>query len=88
MFKKVAKFIRSQLLKINWFKRSVEVYKLNQEKQRNDKRFAQLMHSGNMIHLDDPDDDLLVDYMDGRMIGQKQVTPNFIRPFGMGRWKF
>jgi hypothetical protein len=29
------------------------------------------------------DEGLVVDYMDGRNIGQRGVTPNFVRPFGM-----
>ena len=33
------------------------------------------------------DGGLLVDYMDGRNVGQRGVTPRFIRPFGMRRNK-
>lgn len=29
------------------------------------------------------DDGLVVDYMDGRIVGQRGVTPMFIRPFGV-----
>ena len=33
-------------------------------------------------------EELLVDYLDTRNVGQRGISPNFIRPFGMRRGKF
>jgi len=94
MLKQLAKSIRRQLLKINWFKREVEAYQQEQGERRKERldseRFARFANASNAIHSDDddsPDNTVLVDYADSRMTGQRSVTPMYVKvgPFGMGR---
>ena len=90
MLKKIAKFARKQLLKIDWIRREVEAYQLEQEKKQKNARFVQIMRCGQSIHMDEsdgPDTNVVVDYVDGRMVGQKHIAPIIIRPFGMRRGK-
>lgn len=49
MLKAILKFIRRQLLKVDWIKRQVEAYRLRQKKQRHHERWAQLMHAGQTV---------------------------------------
>lgn len=89
MLKKILKAIQNQLLKVDWIK--AEAYKLIQEKRQDDQLFAKIIHAGQAVHVDDtdsPDSTIVVDYVDGRMVGQRQVTPTIIRPFGLNRDKF
>lgn len=90
MIKKILRAIRRQLLKIDWIKLEVEAYRLVQEKKRHHEDWAKLMHSGQTLRdhktsATITDDEVIVEYIDGRMIGQRHVTPNIIRPFGMKR---
>lgn len=87
--KKILKQIRKQLLKIAWLRREVEAYKLEQKKRQHHDDWAQLMKAGGTVRTDedDPDSAVLVDYSDTRMTSQRGVTPNIIRPFGLGRRK-
>ena len=84
MLKKLAKFIRK--------------YQLLRQKKRHHEHWARLMKAGGAIrdageekadHRTQAtvnDDGIRVDYMDGRMIGQRHVGPVYVRPFGMWRW--
>jgi len=76
MLKKILKAIRVQLLKVDWIKLEVEAYRNVQEKKRRHERWAKLMHSGNAGHA--ADKRMIVDYQDGRMVGQRHVEPVFI----------
>jgi len=74
----------------NWIAAKAEARKI--------KREARLIHSdliasgqafrarGHRTLADVTDDGVIVDYMDGRMIGQRGVEPRIVRPFGMWRW--
>lgn len=89
LLKRLLKAIRKRLLKFNRVRRVVACSLKRSEDENNAKHWAILMHSGSTIHTPDSDGpDLLVNYIDARMIGQRHVTPNFIRPFGMGREKW
>lgn len=99
MIKKIAKTIREQLLKVEWIRREVEAYQLEQKKQRHYHCWEMIMRgqtmrdsktekSNHKTQATVTDEGILVDYMDGRMIGQRGVTPNVIRPFGLRRDKF
>lgn len=48
MLKKLKKSIRRQLLKIDWFKHKVEVYQLEQKKQRHRERWERILRGGSM----------------------------------------
>jgi len=89
MLKRITKSIRHQLLKINWIRREVEAHKQEKENRRYHDDWAQkLRDNSNAISDDDsPDNTVLVDYNDGRMMGQRGVVPMYVRvrPFGMGR---
>ncbi|MDQ7095977.1 hypothetical protein REC12_20490 [Desulfosporosinus sp. PR] len=76
MIKTITRFIRN--------------YRLSMKKARHHKRWAQILHSGLTVRdhktlITIGDDDVVVDYLDGRKIGQKYVSPRIIRPFGLGR---
>ncbi len=96
MLKKIVGSILRKLFKVDWIKLVVEAYRAVQEEKRYHEHWAKLMHSSRAArdHEIGPhktlavvtDDEVIIEYMDGRMIGQRHVTPNFIRPFGM-RWK-
>ncbi|MBC2721815.1 hypothetical protein [Desulfosporosinus sp.] len=96
MLGRIKKAIRKQFLKVDWIKAEVEAYQNLQREKRYHQEWAQRLHSGNTVRELDPqeshktratvtDDEVIVEYMDGRMIGQRPVTPTIIRPFGMGR---
>jgi len=71
---------------LNRIKRAIADYRLRIKRKRHHKHWAEIMRSGGTIHVDDePDNQVYVDYVDGRMIGQRHVTPTYVRPFGMGR---
>lgn len=78
------KAIRKQLLKFDCVKRKVEAYKSEQKKQQRYERFTQFMRSGGEFERSREtlaivtDEGLTVEYMDGRMVGQRCVTPLFI----------
>jgi len=76
-----------------WFANRAEIRRINRE--------AKLIHSGLIASgqavrtrardhrtlATVTDDEVIVDYMDGRYIGQRGVEPRIVRPFGMWRWK-
>ena len=83
MIKKFTKLIRRQLLKIEWIRCRVEVYKLQQKKQRHHEDWAKLMRSGLTIRDYETsaiisDDGIIIDYMDGQRVGQKYVSPVYL----------
>lgn len=86
MLKRIAKRVRKQLLKIKWFKRRVELYKLRQKKQPQQHICWELIMSGQTMRDKDAhktlatvsDDGVLIDYMDGRNVGQRYVNPLFM----------
>lgn len=88
MLKKILKPIRKQLLKLDCVKRRVELYKLEQKKQRHYERFTLLMRGGEFERSQGPqvttNKGLTVEYMDGRMVGQRCVTPLFIDSVNWG----
>jgi len=51
MFKKLMKSIRRKLLKIDWFKRKVEVYRVEQKKERHKHNWNLIMNSGQVRNL-------------------------------------
>jgi len=83
--KKLMSATRHQLLKINWIHRRVIEYK-----KRRHREAWRLIMPGDAVRIyapDKPEDEpMVVDYLDGRMIGQRAVTPRVMRPFGMWRW--
>ena len=98
MLERIKKAIRKQFLKVDWVKAEVEAYQELQRRKRYHEEWAQRMHSGQTVRDLKPaesephktlamvtDDEVIVEYMDGRMIGQRPVTPTIIRPFGLGR---
>lgn len=91
MLKKIMGSIRRQLLKIYWIKLQVEAYQVVQKKKRHHERWAQLMHSGRAVRDLEPerlkpyetlatvsDEGLIVEYMNGRIVGQEYVNPVFL----------
>ena len=77
------KKLRHQLLKINWLRLKVEAYQLRQKDKQWHEDWARKMRSSGVVR----EDEVLVDYSDTRMIGQRHVAPRMIRPFGLGRGK-
>jgi len=51
MLKKLAK----QLLKINWLRREVEAYKLEQKKRQHREHWTKLMHNSGQVRMPDND---------------------------------
>jgi hypothetical protein len=51
MLKKLMKSIRRQLLKIDWFSREVEAYRLEQKKQRHKLHLDLIINSGQVRNL-------------------------------------
>jgi len=84
MLKKVAKSVRKVLrdLKAESLKREDEAYKITQETRRIEKQLEG-QKSDHRTLATITDDGVIVDYVDSRMVGQRSVTPRFIRPFGM-----
>ncbi|EGW36501.1 hypothetical protein [Desulfosporosinus sp. OT] len=91
MLKKVAKLIRKQLLKIKRFNALVQTYLQNQKEQRHHGQWNQIllsmggsvrgMNAEKQSHktlAEVSDDGIVVDYMDGRKIGQRHVNPLYI----------
>lgn len=78
MIKRFTKFIRN--------------YRLSLKKARYHERWAQLMHSGLTVRDHETlvtitDESVTVDYMDGRMVGQRYVAPIFIDSTNWGGTK-
>ncbi len=65
--------IRKELLKLPSIKKLVADYRWRQKKEAHRKHWAHLMNIGNTVHTKDKP--MVVDYLDGRMIGQRHVTP-------------
>ncbi|TGE36859.1 hypothetical protein E4K67_17315 [Desulfosporosinus fructosivorans] len=100
--KNLIKEIRKQLLKSKYVKRVVACSLKRLEEERQAKHSAILMTAGRTLRKKvkpmnlEPhrtsatvtDDGVIVEYMDGRMIGQMPVTPFIVRPLGMGREKW
>jgi len=69
-------------------RRKVEAYRAVQEKKRHHEHWAKLIHCSlaDRDHETEPhktlaavtDDEVIIEYMDGRMIGQRHVTPLII----------
>jgi len=83
------KTIRKQLLKVDRIKQVVT-------KSLARKKWAKTMLDGGHIRMPKKSDcvltiqyenGLLVDYMDGRMVGHRGVVPFVMRPMGLWRWK-
>ena len=89
MLKKVGKVVRKVLrdFKSESLKREDEAHKIEQETRRIEKKL-ECQDSDHKTLATVSDDGVIVDYIDGRNIGQRGVTPMFIRPFGMRRDKF
>ena len=81
MLKKLKGTIRKQLLKIQWIKREVEAYRLEQAKQEHHEQWSQLMRSSGVIRVDDK---VMVDYQDTRMVGQRAVQPVYVDSVNWG----
>jgi len=85
MLKRFAKAICQKLIKINWLNREWEAYKIEREKRRIERHLEQRKHRTQAIVTDK---EVVVDYMDGRLVGQRHVVPRVVRPFGMREDKF
>jgi len=79
MLKKLKDTIRKQLLKIQWIKREVEAYKLEQAKREHHELWSRMLRSGDTIRSE-----MVVDYQDTRMVGQRAVQPVFIDSVNWG----
>lgn len=87
MLNKLKKSIRRNLLKINWFKRKVEAYRIEIEKkkQRHKLRLDLIMNSGRIRNLEpeklEPfdtlaivtDDGVLEEYQNGKVVGRESL---------------
>jgi len=78
--KNILKSIRRELLKINWIRREVEAYKLEQEvrrieqaKQEHHEQWSRMLRSGDTIRSE-----MVVDYQDTRMVTQRAVQPVYL----------
>lgn len=49
MLKKLTKFVRCKLLRVDWIKLEIDAYLLAQEKKRHHKRWAELLQGGGAI---------------------------------------
>jgi len=83
------KNLRRQLLKVDRIKHVVT-------KSLARKKWAKTMLDGGHVRMPEKSNDvltieyeggLLVDYMDGRMVGHCGVVPFVMRPMGLWRWK-
>ena len=79
------KFVRHQLLKINWLNHKVQALKAKQHHLNRELILSgRTMRDTNTEKSDHrtlatvADDGVLVDYMDGRFIGQRPVNPVYI----------
>jgi len=87
MLKKLAKFIRHKLLKISWFRRRIEAYRLARKKKRHHLRWELIMSGQTMrdVETEKPvAHEICVDYTDTRVIGQRPVVPVFIDSVNWG----
>ena len=73
MLKKIMKAIRCELLKVDWVKREVEAYQTEQEKQRNDLRFARIMHAGQAVREIKPKKVVCKPYIDSVQWGGTKI---------------
>jgi len=79
MLKKLKDTIRKQLLKIQWIRREVEAYRLEQAKREHHEQWSQLMRSSDTIRSE-----MVVDYQDTRMVGQRAVQPVYVDSVNWG----
>jgi len=80
--KNLLKSIRKQLLKIELIRREVEAYKLEQAKREHHELWSRMLRSGDTIRSE-----MVVDYQDTRMVGQRAVQPVFIDSVNWGGFK-
>ena len=88
MLKKLLNPLRKELLKVDRIKQAV-ADSLKREK------LAGALLSSECVRMPEKTEDVLtveyegfvVDYMDGRMVGQRGVVPFVMRPLGLWRWK-
>jgi hypothetical protein len=66
-------------------RRKLQSYLLKRKKRIHHRHWALIMASNAIDDDDGQDSEVLVDYMDTRMMGQRGVTPTVIRPLGLGR---
>lgn len=89
MLEKIMNCIRERLLKVDWIKLEVEAYKNVQQKKRDDQLFAKFLLINGAVHDTEElvshktlatvsNSGIVVDYMDGRMVGQSHVFPLFV----------
>ena len=83
MLKKIMISIRRNLLKIDWFRRKVDAYRVEQEKQQLYEHWARIMHSGCTVRNDvkslkPSDDDTLMIVDDCGMAEGKSGRPGYI----------
>ena len=91
MLKKIGKFIRRQLLKIGCVKRAVKDYRFRLQQSEYGKTWCELMASGGAVRGKEhktlatvSDEGITVDYMDGRTVGRRAITPVFIDSVNWG----
>lgn len=80
---KLMKSIRRNLLKIDWFSRKVEAYRVEQEEQQQHEHWARIMHSGCTVRNDvktskPSDNDTLMIVDDCGMAEGKSGRPGYI----------
>jgi len=91
--KKIGGIVRRQLLKINWVKLEVEAYRMVQGEKQRHEHWTKTMQDNEVEKSDHKtfaivtDSGINVDYMDGRMVGQRGVVPVFIDSVQWGGMK-
>ena len=96
MLKKLMESIRRQSLKIDWFKREVDAYRIEQKKQKHN--WDLIVNSGQVRNLKpeklDPfdtheivNDGVLEEWQNGRVVGHRPVTPHFVRLSDSSDWE-
>lgn len=73
--------------------KAIHIHRIRAKQARHRKYLARLFHSGKTMRSHKTqaivtDDGIIVDYIDGRHVTQRYVTPNFIRPFGLSKRRF
>ena len=99
MLKKLMGSIRRQSLQIDWFRAAVADYRLRLKKQPHKHNWDLLMNSGQVRNLKpeklEPfdtlavvtDDGIVKEYLGGRVVGQRLVTPHFVRLSDSPNWE-